>query len=213
MNQLRSGFVGLLGLPNAGKSSLFNALMAEPLSIVTSKAQTTRKRMHGIHNQTDGQIIFIDSPGFVSGSKKFDQFLLQEFYQIQTESDVLIWVIAPTDSKSEHFVEMRKSFLNQKKPWFIVFNKADLGMDPEIKQDLIDSSKTNPQFKGHFDFCSVGKKVYSAEILNTILNELPASASKLYPEHDLTLQSMRDLACEYVREACFNFLNEEVLWN
>jgi GTP-binding protein Era len=212
---MKSGFVGLLGLPNAGKSSLFNSLIEAPLSIVTSKAQTTRKRLHGIVNLDEAQLVFVDSPGLVTGKKKLDLFLMQEFYQIYRESDVLMWVVSPQEEAGEEtessYLEMKQKMQQSTKPWFLVFNKADLPQNAIFQKELIDSFKDQSSFKGFFSVSNLKPyRPYLREILLKISEQLPVSEQKLYSEDDLTLQSLRDLACEYVRESCFQYLKEEV---
>jgi GTP-binding protein Era len=208
---MKSGFVGLLGLPNAGKSSVFNALVDAPLSIVTNKAQTTRRRFHGIVNSDQAQLVFVDSPGLVHGKKKLDLFLMQEFYQIYRESDVLVWVLCPGDEKSELFSEMKDKMIQSEKPWFLIFNKADLQQDFEFQKNLVELSQKQKSFKGFFRFSNVKSSSFiMKDLLQALSEPLPVSEQKLYSEDDLTLQNLRELACEYVRESCFQFLKEEV---
>ena len=86
----RAGYVGFIGLPNAGKSSLANAIVGQKFSIVCSKAQTTRRRVLGIHNGDQFQMILTDAPGVIKASRGINSFLQEEYQDVIDKSDVLL---------------------------------------------------------------------------------------------------------------------------
>ena len=90
---MKTGFVGLVGLPNAGKSTLVNQVLGEKVGIVSKKPQTTRRRVLGIFNDEESQIVFVDSPGKVRDGKALNAFLKEELNSIVEESDVLLCVL------------------------------------------------------------------------------------------------------------------------
>jgi GTPase len=89
-SKFRAGFVGMLGLPNAGKSTLTNTIVNEKLAGVSSKPQTTRNKIMGIHTTPEAQFIFLDGPGWVRGDTALNKFLEYEFQSVIDESDVLL---------------------------------------------------------------------------------------------------------------------------
>src|SRR5215475_12388779 len=98
----RAGFVGVIGLPNSGKSSLVNRLVGEKVSIVSSKPQTTRRRSLGILSLPEGQLIFVDAPGFLKAGKGLKHFLMEEAEDVVAGADALIVVLNIDESEPEN---------------------------------------------------------------------------------------------------------------
>src|SRR3954471_14016341 len=97
----RAGFAGLIGLPNAGKSTLMNLLVKEKVSIVSSKPQTTRRRVLGLYSSDQGQIVFVDSPGVIAASSGLNAYLAREAEEVIKDSDVLILILSLDTAKPE----------------------------------------------------------------------------------------------------------------
>ena len=121
----RSGYVNIIGKPNVGKSTLMNAMVGEKLSIITSRAQTTRHRIHGILNSDDYQIIFSDTPGILDPSYKLQEAMLKSARSALVDADVLIYLTEIGEIPDPENVFIQKLSL-AKVPVLLVINKIDL---------------------------------------------------------------------------------------
>ena len=101
MNDFKSGFVGIFGKPNAGKSTLLNALLNEKLAIVSPKAQTTRNKILGILTEKNYQIVFSDTPGILQSNYKLHERMLQEIEQVKQGTDVILFIMDVMDDIAE----------------------------------------------------------------------------------------------------------------
>ncbi|MBR5375614.1 MAG: GTPase Era [Paludibacteraceae bacterium] len=127
----KSGFVNIVGNPNVGKSTLMNALVGERISIITSKAQTTRHRILGIVNGEDFQIVYSDTPGVLKPNYKLQESMLNFSTSALTDADVLLYVTDVVESaeKNADFIEKVKK---QKAPVLLIINKIDLTDQPKL---------------------------------------------------------------------------------
>lgn len=208
----KAGFVGLIGQPNAGKSSLMNFLISDKVSIVTDKPQTTRRRILGIQNFDQGQIVFIDAPGLVKSTSGLNEFLAQEALDVIKNSDLVLAVLSIDESDIERNQEIIDLVKGSKKPWLGIITKTDL-KDKEHRvlmlKELVESFGVR--------CLKVSNKKDKAEdrdaILLEILNLLPDSEAPLYDSELYTTESVRNLAEEIVREKCFELLNHEIPYN
>ena len=121
----RSGFVNIIGNPNVGKSTLMNALVGEKLSIITSKAQTTRHRIMGIVSGEDFQIVYSDTPGILKPSYKLQESMMKFVTGALTDADVILYV-TDTVEQSERSAEIVDSIRRSGIPTVVVINKIDL---------------------------------------------------------------------------------------
>jgi GTP-binding protein Era len=206
--KFRAGFVALVGQPNAGKSTLLNALMGEKVSIVTDKPQTTRGRVTGILNREDAQIVFVDSPGTLKSTTGINKFLQDEVEDVVKRADVVCALFAAdaTEDSVKGIVEMLKG---SGKPWFAFVTKID----------LLGSGTRTPKFfkfllEENVPFVSIStlKRQDEAkeELLAKIIPCLPEAAAPLFDEEIYTTQTVRQMAAEFVREACFEHLRQEI---
>lgn len=203
----RAGFVALVGQPNAGKSTLLNALLGEKISIVSEKPQTTRARVTGIVNRPKSQIIFVDAPGSQKSTTGINKFLQEEVTDIMEQADV-VCVLLASDASEESVKLIIADVKRSKKPWFAVITKYDLlggTRTPRFFQYLLDEAIP-------FVSISVQRRPEEAceEIFSRVEPLLPPSAAPLYDEEIYTTQTMRQIAAEFVREACFANLRQEV---
>lgn len=203
----KCGFVAVIGLPNAGKSSLVNALVGEKFSIVSSKPQTTRRRVLGIAQNENNQAIFVDAPGLVRGRKGLHQFLVDEVADVVKNADVVVAVLnvdAPSFDALLPIVELAKA---SQKPALIVIHKTDL---PEIHRPQILRDKLKdfglPVVSGS---TLKGFEPLADQIWSFLKQNLP-DGPFLYDQELFTLSSQRELAAEIVREKAFELLNQEV---
>lgn len=206
---MNCGFVGILGLPNVGKSSLFNEILQDKISIVSPKPQTTRQSLSGICTTDDYQLIFWDAPGFVNPKKGIFDFLAKEFDRVIENSDILLIVIACDQLESLAFQQALAKAKKSKKPLAYLFTKADLPLSPyvaEFRESL------DPRDSLVFDFSIKGenKKENLETILSTLAEQLPESPQPLYDPDMISLDKTRDIVAEFIREACFELLQQEI---
>ncbi len=210
----RSGFVGLIGQPNAGKSSLMNLLVQEKVSIVTPKPQTTRRRVLGIVSQDEGQAVFVDAPGVLKAEKGLNAFLTMEAEDVIEQSDVLMAVIATDTDSKEHAQRIVDLVADSKKPWFAVITKVDLKDFQRRIDALKEMCAQHKNCIGVVESSNAGspndQKKVRAEIMRLCFTKLPESPKPLYDIELFTPHNVKDLVAEIVREQCFEVLHHEI---
>ena len=204
----RAGFVGLIGLPNSGKSTLMNALVGEKVSIVTSKPQTTRRRVMGLISEKDFQIVFVDAPGVVKAKSGLNLFLREEAEDVISQSDALIAVLNIDERRAEHLEEIVQMVKASGKPWIALIHKTDL---PQLHRPQILREKLAllgvPIAQGS---SLVEPKAVREILLERLLTMIPEAKAPLYDEELYTLSSTRELCAEIIREKCFELLHQEI---
>ena len=205
----RAGFIGLVGQPNAGKSTLMNFLIDQKVSIVTSKPQTTRRRILGIHNNANSQVVFIDAPGLVKAEKGLNAFLEKEALEVIRESDALLAVLSIDEKDSDAIEKVINLVKNSHKPWMAIITKTDVS-DKAHRILIVKSMVEELGVKCLQVSClkdgEEGRKLILAEI--EVL--LPASPAPLYDKELYTTENVRELVAEIVREKCFENLEHEI---
>lgn len=221
MSSFHSGFVGLIGLPNAGKSTLLNSLVKEKISIVTPKPQTTRRRILGIVNSSEGQAIFVDSPGVLEAKEGLNAFLSLEAKDVIKQSDVLVAVLNPDAQKKEDIKKIINMVLEGRKPWLAVITKVDLvkmySRVSEIKKLLNEglAQCSNQSNKCHAiieysNIWNLSENEWRDQLLSNVVKLLPETPAPLYELELFTPHTERELTAELVREKCFEVLEKEV---
>lgn len=203
----RAGFVALLGEPNAGKSTLMNAMLGEAISAVSEKPQTTRGRIHGILSEPRGQIVFVDAPGTIRSTSGINSFLQEEVDDVIAKADAVLVVLA-VDATEESARALLERAEASKRPFTVIFTKGDLlrgDQGPRALMAVVEK-------KADFIVLSALKreKETRAELTDRLLPLLPVAAAPLYDEELLTTESMRKLSAEFVREACFAYTRQEI---
>ena len=203
----RSGFVAVIGRPNAGKSTLVNRLVGQKIAIVTSKPQTTRNRIQGIVTKPEGQVVFIDTPGLHEADSALGRQMMQEVAAALEGIDVLLLMV-----DASHAEIHRDDLLLEKARRFggkaiLALNKIDRVPKPKLLP-LIDS------FAKAFDFAhivpiSALKGSGCDELLQEILKQLP-EGQPYFPEDQVTDQPERFLAAEIIREKAIQVMYHEV---
>lgn len=205
----KAGFCGIIGMPNAGKSSLLNWLVQEKVSIVTDKPQTTRRRILGIKNTDQGQVVLVDAPGMIKSVKGLNAFLEKEIQEVIESSDALLLVLSLDEEKKETLSEILEIARSSKKPFMVVVNKTDIKSLERRKLLLRREFEEN-----HKDLKVFEISTLSAEnrdlILDEILKLMPDSKAPLYDSDLLSPMNTRDLVAELIREQCFDLLHQEV---
>jgi len=203
----RSGFVALIGRPNAGKSTLVNRLVGQKIAIVTSKPQTTRNRIQGIVSKPQGQIVFIDTPGLHEGKSALGRQMMQEVAAALEGIDVLLLMVDASRMQphaDDLLLEKAQRFRGQT---ILALNKVDRLPKPKLLP-LIEA------FAKAFAFAAIVpisalKGDGCDELLQEILKQLP-EGEPYFPEDQVTDQPERFLAAEIIREKAIQVMYHEV---
>ncbi|GAB1404298.1 GTPase Era [anaerobic digester metagenome] len=201
----KSGFVNIIGHPNVGKSTLMNALVGEKLSIITSKAQTTRHRIMGIVNGDDFQIVYSDTPGIVKPHYKLHESMMKFVDSALEDADIFLLVTELKDAAFQDTLVQRLNQLN--KPVIVVLNKVDLMEQTEVLQKLNQLKQQFPS--AEIIPASALHNFNLNRIFDVLLEKLPASPP-YYPKDELTDRSMRFFISEIIREKILLFYKQEI---
>lgn len=202
---MKSGFVNIFGKPNAGKSTLLNALMGEKMAIVSPKVQTTRHRIKGILNDKDYQIIFSDTPGIIEPKYKLHQKMMQAVKSGLEDADVALLIVDVKDDIEE--ADAIFSSLSLKVPAIVVLNKTDLVNEETIKK-LVDFF-TARQYCTKVMVISALKKTGTSELLQEIISLLP-EGEPFYTDDNLSDLPMKFFVGELIREKIFYLFQDEI---
>ena len=202
----RSGFVNIIGNPNVGKSTLMNQLVGEKLSIITSKAQTTRHRIMGIVNGEDFQIVYSDTPGILKPNYKLQEKMMKFVRGAITDADVLLYVtdtVEDSDRSADIIEKVRLAGI----PTIVVINKVDITTPEKLTslvekwQALLPNAIIAP--------CSAKENFNVEGVFNLILERLP-EGEPFYPKDTLTDKTLRFFASEIIREKILLNYDKEI---
>ena len=212
MSTARCGFVALIGAPNAGKSTLINALVGEKVSIVTRKAQTTRSTVRGVLTRGEAQIVFVDTPGLFAPHRRLERAMVASAWRAAADADVLALLIdarraAAEPGLSEETDEILKTLAGLRAPRVLVLNKVD-AMDRGRLLEL--SARLN----GALAFVETFMiSALTGDGLDRFVDRLVAMTPPgpwLYPEDQIAEAPIRSLAAEITREKLFERLHDEL---
>ncbi|MBP3317358.1 MAG: GTPase Era [Alistipes sp.] len=202
----KSGFVNIIGNPNVGKSTLMNALVGERLSIITSKAQTTRHRIMGIVNGEDFQIVYSDTPGILKPAYKLQESMMNFVHGAVDDADVILYVTDTVEQsdRSEAIIErVNRSGI----PTIVVINKIDLTTPDALNilaqqwQEKMPNAVIIP--------VSAKEQIGMKGVLDAILERLP-EGEPFYPKDTLTDKTLRFFASEIIREKILLNYDKEI---
>jgi len=203
----KSGFVNIVGRPNAGKSTLMNGLIGERMSIITAKPQTTRHRIFGIVTAEDYQIVFSDTPGIIEDPNYKMQEMMNRYVNTTFEdADVMIYLIDPQEEYSEDDLLVGK-LRHNKVPLFLVFNKSDIVSNTRLKELQKQFKKWLKPEKVFMISALKGDGV--TELLDAIKDQLP-EGPKYFPDEQLTDRSERFFVSEIIREQILKQYHQEI---
>lgn len=202
----KAGFVNIVGSPNVGKSTLMNRMIGEKISIVTSKAQTTRHRINGIVNGEDYQVIFSDTPGVVNAAYKLHEQMMSYVNTSLQDADVLIFITDIFENEMNHKETLEK-IQNLKIPILLLINKIDLGDQEKMEERVSYWKGKIPQ--AEIAPISALHNFNLEAIWNRILELLPESPP-YYDKEDLSDRPMRFFVSEIIREKIFLHTNKEI---
>ncbi|MEN6432683.1 MAG: GTPase Era [Smithella sp.] len=203
----KSGFIGIIGRPNAGKSTLFNAIVGDKISIITDKPQTTRNKITGIKNFPDAQLIFLDTPGMHKPKTPMNRAMVQTTRETISSVEVLLMLIEANTDVHPHDLFLIESLAQVKVPVFLVINKIDL-IEKKFLLPLIDKFRTLYNYREIFPVSAL-KGDGIEDLLNAIKEILP-EGPKYYPDDIITDATERFIAAEFIREKITLFTQQEI---
>ena len=206
-NAHRTGFVSIAGRPNAGKSTLLNALIGEKLAITARQPQTTRTSVQGALTTPDAQVIFIDTPGIHKSDTLFNQRMMQTVRSSLEAPDLVLFVAdatRPIDEEDRNAIGV----LKHRDKALLVLNKIDRVADKRLVLPLMEEYSRLHEFLEVLPV-SASKKNGLDELRRAIIKYLP-EGPPLFPEDYLTDQPMRFLAAEIIREKILRVAHQEV---
>lgn len=205
--QMKSGFVTLIGRPNVGKSTLMNKIIGQKIAITSNKPQTTRNRIQTVYTDKRGQIVFLDTPGIHKAKNKLGDYMVNVAEKTLKEVDVILWLVEPSSfigAGERHILERLKRV---KTPVFLIINKVDT-IDRDEVFKFIDV------YRKEYDFTEIipasamkGNNVDT--IVDMIYKYLPYGPA-YYDEDTVTDQPVRQIAAELIREKALKCLDDEI---
>ena len=206
MEKHKAGFVNIIGNPNVGKSTLMNAFVGERLSIITSKAQTTRHRILGIVNGDDFQVLFSDTPGIIKPAYQLQESMMDFVKSAFEDADILLYLVelGEKELKDEKFFA---KITSSKTPVLLLINKIDEGNELLLKEALEMWQEKVPN--AEIFAISALKNFGVPEVFNRILELLPESPA-FYPKDQLTDKPERFFVNEAIREKILIHYKKEI---
>lgn len=213
MSKFVSGFVSILGLPNAGKSTLLNALIGSKVAIVTDKPQTTRTALQGVLTLPDAQIVFLDTPGIHRSNSPINKRMMESVRAALNERDLLLFVVdalEPFGENDKRAVAMLQKALLQKSeaPVILLFNKTDLLRDKGALLPLIEEYRKLHDFAEYLPISARNGLGLDA-VRAAVIARLPEGPAYFPPDH-VTDQPERFIAAELIREKILIETRQEV---
>jgi GTP-binding protein Era len=202
---MKSGFVNIFGKPNAGKSTLLNALMGEKLAIVSPKVQTTRHRIKGILTDEKYQIIFSDTPGIIEPKYKLHEKMMQAVKGSLEDADIALLIVDIKDDLSE--ADEIFSSLSLKVPSIVVLNKVDVADKEKIEEAM--NFFSEKKYNKKVIAISALKKAGIKELLDEIISLVP-EGEPFYQDDNLSDLPMKFFVGEIIREKIFYLYQDEI---
>ena len=201
----KAGFVSIIGKPNAGKSTLMNALVGEKMAIITPKAQTTRHRIIGIVNEEDYQIVFSDTPGIIKPNYKLQETMMHAVDDTLEDSDILVFV---TDIHEKHDEQdVLEKIKKSKAHLMILINKIDESNQEQVEEKInYWKEKLNPDA---IIGISALHQYNIDKVMQYIVEKLPVHPP-YYEKDELTTRSERFFVSEMIREKIFKLYKKEI---
>ena len=207
MENTKSGFVALVGLPNVGKSTLLNRLTGQKIAITSRKPQTTRNKIQSIYTCERGQIIFQDTPGIHFAKNKLGEYMVSAAEKTLQNADVIAWLVEPKKRISEAERHIAKLADASKRPVILLVNKCDTIKKAELFE-ILEMYKKAIRFD---DIIAISAKhgTNVEELVSAVFKYLPYGPI-YYDSDTITDQPMRQIAAELIREKALRCLGDEI---
>jgi GTP-binding protein Era len=203
----RAGFVAVIGAPNAGKSTLVNALVGQKVAIVSPKAQTTRARLMGIAVQDSSQILLVDTPGIFQPKRRLDRAMVAAAWGGAGDADLILLVIDAETGITRGVNEIVSGLEQREHPLWIALNKIDRIKKPQLLTLATElTQRLNPE---HVFMISATKGEGVSDVKDALAGAMP-EGPWLYPEDEVSDATDRMIAAELTREQIVNQLHQEL---
>ncbi|WBH16200.1 GTPase Era [Sphingomonas radiodurans] len=203
----RCGLVAVLGAPNAGKSTLVNALVGQKVAIVSPKAQTTRVRLLGVAMEEDTQLLLVDTPGIFDPKRRFDRAMVAAAWGGAEGADVLALVVDAKGGLGAKVTDIAARIVDRPETKYLILNKVDLADKPKL---LLHAEKLNAQVQfAHTFFVSASTGDGLPELKRSLAAEMPEGPWH-FPEDQTSDATERTLAAEVTREQLYLQLHAEL---
>jgi len=205
--ETRAGFVAVIGAPNAGKSTLVNALVGQKVAIVSAKAQTTRARLMGIAIEGTAQILLVDTPGIFEPRRRLDRAMVAAAWTGAQDADLILLVIDAAARINREVEQIIASLGQRQHPLFLILNKVDLVKKEALLAPAADlTARLNPD---HVFMISAAQGDGIADLKRALVEAMPAGPW-LYPADEVSDATDRMIAAELTREQIVNQLYQEL---
>jgi len=201
----KSGYVAIIGKPNAGKSTLMNYILGSKISIATHKPQTTRHQVVGIFSNEDTQIVFLDTPGVISPKYELQKAMMKTVERARKDADLILFIFDPLDKHpTDEVIELLRSI---NKPIYLLVNKIDIYDREKAENKVADLEKKLKLTAIHYVSALQGNGV--EELIESIRAQL-MPGPPYYPKDDLSEHPVRFFVSELIREQVFLQFQEEI---
>jgi GTP-binding protein Era len=205
--ETRAGFVALIGAPNAGKSTLLNALVGSKVSIVSRKVQTTRTQVRGIAIQDKTQIVFVDTPGIFKPKRRLDRAMVSSAWGGASDADLVGLLIDVRKHDSDDNQDILERLADVRQPKFLILNKVDTIEKPKL---LDIATALNARLRFETTFMIAALSGYGVPDIARWLAERLPKGPWFYPEDQIADAPLRFLAAEITREKMYERLHDEL---
>ena len=202
----KAGYVNIIGNPNVGKSTLMNALVGERLSIITSKAQTTRHRILGIVNDDEHQIVFSDTPGVMQPAYKLQENMMDFVHSAFQDADILVYMVE-TGEKGLKDDKLFERLKNTDLPILLLLNKIDAAEQDFVKEQILFWKDLLPNAEIH-PISALNK--FNLDLVMSRIKALLPVSPPYYEKDALTDKSERFFVSETIREKILKYYKKEI---
>lgn len=205
--QLKSGYVAMIGRPNVGKSTLMNHLIGQKIAITSRKPQTTRNRIRTVYNDARGQIVFLDTPGIHKAKNRLGEYMVDAAEKSLKDVDAVLWLIEPGDYVGAAEQHIARLLGRSGLPVILVINKTDRCKKEEV-------AKTMEAYRGlcRFSDTVAVSALHSTNldlVLDAVFAVLPVGP-RFFDEDTVTDQPVRQIAAEMIREKALRSMGQEI---